>query len=225
MCGRFVRSSPVSTLVEIFHAAPAPIEISQSFNVAPSQDIVIINNTGKRELIKCRWGFLPPWIKDLSDGSPMINARAETIDEKPSFKEAFKKQRCLIIADGFYEWKREKQKMIPYYIRLKTVKPFGFAGLYNYSSSPDGNTICGCASITTESNDLVASIHNRMPVIVPEEKVGMWLDPEFEDYEVLKAILCAYPSEEMEMYRVSDGVNSPKIDSENNILAVKGSGV
>ena len=221
MCGRFVRSSPVSSIVEIFHVASAPIELSLSYNIAPSQDIVIINNTGKRELIKCRWGFLPPWIKDLSEGNPMINARAETLDEKPSFKEAFKRQRCLIIADGFYEWKREKQKKIPYFIRLKTVKPFGFAGLYNYWSSPDGNKICGCAIITTESNDLVASIHNRMPVIVPEEKVDMWLDPELKDYEVLKRILCAFPSEEMEMYRVSNVVNSPKIDSENNILPLE----
>jgi len=219
MCGRFVRSSPVSTIIELFHAAPASFELSSSFNIAPSQDILIINDTGKRELIKCRWGFLPPWIKDLSEGSPMINARAETIDEKPSFREAFKKQRCLIIADGFYEWKREKQK-IPYFIRLKSGKPLGFAGLYHYSSSSEGNKICGCAIITTEANDLVASIHNRMPVIVPEEKIDMWLDPEYKDYVALKGILCAYPSEEMEMFRVSNAVNSPKFDSENNILPV-----
>src|SRR5208282_3477146 len=152
MCGRFVRSSPVSSIVEIFHTAPASVDFSQSYNIAPSQDIIIINNTGKRELIKCRWGFLPPWIKDLSEGSFMINARAETIDIKPSFKEAFKRRRCLIIADGFYEWKWEKQKKVPYYIRLKTVNPFAFAGLYNYWPSPDGNKICGCAIITTESN-------------------------------------------------------------------------
>ena len=221
MCGRFVRSSPVSTIIEVFHIAPASFELSSSYNIAPSQDILIINNTGKRELIKCRWGFLPPWIKDLSEGSPMINARAETIDEKPSFKEAFKKQRCLIIADGFYEWAREKPKKIPYYIRLKSGKPMGFAGLYQYSSYPAGNKICGCAIITTEANDLVAAIHNRMPVIVLEEKVDMWLDPEFKDYEVLKGMLCPYPSEEMEMYRVSNIVNSPKFDSGSNILPVE----
>jgi len=218
MCGRFVRSSPVSTIIEVFHVSPPSFELSSSYNVAPSQDILIINNTGIRELIKCRWGFLPPWIKDLSEASPMINARAETIDEKAYFKEAFKKQRCLIIADGFYEWEREKQKKIPYYIRLKSGKPVGFAGLYNYSSYPDGNKICGCAIITTESNDLVASIHNRMPVIVPEEKVDMWLDPEFKDYEALKDILRPYPSEEMEMFKVSNAINSLKFDSEKNIL-------
>ena len=217
MCGRFVRSSPVSTIIEVFHVAPASFELSQSYNVAPSQDIVIINDTGKRELVKCRWGFLPPWIKDLAEGSPVINARADTIDERPYFQEAFKKQRCLVIADGFYEWERVKQRKIPYYIRLKSGKPMGFAGLYQYSSYA-GNKICGCAIITTESNDLVAAIHNRMPVIVSEEKIDIWLDPEFKDYEALKGILCAYPAEAMEMYRVSNMVNSPKFDSDENIL-------
>src|SRR5271169_2990039 len=100
MCGRFVRSSPVSTIIEIFHVSHASFDITSSHNIAPSQDILIINNTGKRELIKCRWGFLPPWIKDISEANPMINARAETIDEKPYFRDAFKKQRCLVIADG-----------------------------------------------------------------------------------------------------------------------------
>jgi len=217
MCGRFVRSSPVSSVVEIFHCSPASFELSPSYNVAPSQDIIIINDTGKRELIKCRWGFLPPWIKDLSEGSPVINARAETIDEKPYFKEAFKKHRCLVIADGFYEWKREKQK-IPFYILLKSGKPMGFAGLYHYSSSTDGNKICGCAIITTESNELVSVIHNRMPVIVPDGKVDMWLDPGFKDYEALKTVLCPYPSEELEMIKVSNAVNSVKNDLPGNIL-------
>ncbi|MGD0281624.1 MAG: SOS response-associated peptidase [Dissulfurispiraceae bacterium] len=217
MCGRFVRSSPVSTIIEIFHVASASFELSSSYNISPSQDIVIINNTGTRELVKCRWGFLPPWIKDISEVSPMINARSETIDEKPYFKEAFRKQRCLIIADGFYEWKREKKK-IPYYLRLKSGKPFGLAGLYNYSSCPDGNKICGCAIITTESNDLVASIHNRMPVIVPENRIDMWLDPSFPDYNALKGILRPYASEEMEMFKISNMINSPKFDSATNIL-------
>lgn len=221
MCGRFTRITPVSSIVEIYHAAPPSFELSSSHNVAPTQDIIIISDTGKRELIKCRWGFLPPWIKDISEANPMINARAETIDEKPYFREAFKKQRCLVIADGFYEWKRDKQKKVPYYIRLKSGKPMGFAGLYNYSSLSDGNKICGCAIITTESNDLVAAIHNRMPVIVQDDKVDMWLDPTCHDYEVLKDILRPYPSEELEMYRVSNAVNSPNFDSEGNIFPVE----
>lgn len=164
---------------------------------------------------------MPPWIKDISEASPMINARAETIDEKPYFKEAFKKHRCLVIADGFYEWKRDKQKKIPYYIRLKSGKPMGFAGLYQYSSLPAVSKICGCAIITTESNSLVSAIHNRMPVIVPEENVDLWLNPGVKDYNALKGFLRPYASEEMEMYQVSNTVNSPKFDSATNILPVE----
>jgi len=218
MCGRFTRITPASTIIEVFHASAPSFELAASYNVAPTQDIIIISDTGKRELIKCRWGFLPAWIKDISEANPMINARAESIDEKPYFKEAFRKQRCLVIADGFYEWRREKKKKTPYYIRIKSGKPMGFAGIYNYWASPDGNKICGCAIITTESNDLVATIHDRMPVIVPENKIDLWLDPGCKDYEALKGILKACPSEELEMHMVSNAVNSPKNDSEANIL-------
>lgn len=221
MCGRFVRITPITSIVEIFHVESPSFDLSASYNIAPSQDIVIVNDSGRRELVRCRWGFLPPWIKDIAEGSPMINARAETIYEKASFKEAFRKQRCLIIADGFYEWKREKQKKTPFYIRLKSAQPMGFAGIYNYRSSPEGDKICGCAIITTWSNDLVASIHDRMPVLVPQEKVDMWLDPSCTDYEALKAMLRPYPSEDMTMHKVSNTVNSPTFDSESNILPIE----
>jgi putative SOS response-associated peptidase YedK len=127
----------------------------------------------------------------------------------------------LIIADGFYEWKRENRKKVPHYVRLKSGKPFGFAGLYNYWNSPEGDKICGCAIITTEANDLVASIHDRMPVIMPQEKVDMWLDPAFRDFESLKGILRPYPSEKLEMYKVSSRVNSPKFDSAANISPIE----
>jgi putative SOS response-associated peptidase YedK len=220
MCGRFVRSSPISLIVEIFKVGSTMSGASASYNVAPSQEILIINDKGKRELVKCRWGFLPPWVKDLSEGSRMINARAETLDEKSSFKAAFKKQRCLIIADGFYEWKKEKRKKVPYYIRLKSPGPFGFAGLYNQWTSPDGEKICSCTIITTAANDLVATIHDRMPAIVPRDKVDMWLDPGFQDSEMLKRILRPYPSEEIEMYPVSSKINSVKMDSATNITPI-----
>ncbi len=221
MCGRFTRTTSISSIVEIYHASPASFDLSSSYNVTPSQDIIIVNDTGKRELVNCRWGFLPPWIKDLSEGAPVINARAESIDEKPYFIEAFRKQRCLVIADGFYEWKRDAKKRIPYYIRLKSGKPMAFAGLYNLGASADGNKICGCAIITTESNDLVASIHNRMPVIVLDGKVDTSLDPACKDYDGLKGILKPYPSDELEMFRVSDKVNSPKNDTGENIIRLE----
>jgi putative SOS response-associated peptidase YedK len=217
MCGRFVRSSPISRIVEMFHVGSVISGAVPSYNVAPSQEILIINDRGQRELVNCRWGFLPPWIKDISEGNRLINARAETVGEKPSFREAFKRQRCLIIADGFYEWSKKARKKVPYYLRLKSGSPFGFAGLYRHGTSPEGSKLCSCAIITTEANDLVASIHDRMPVIVPQEKVDIWLDPGFQDEEALKGLLLPYPSEEMEMYRVSGRVNSPGVDSADNI--------
>jgi putative SOS response-associated peptidase YedK len=217
MCGRFVRSSPISSIVDTFHVDSAAADLSASYNIAPSREILIINTSGQRELVKCRWGFLPPWAKDFSEGGMMINARAESLDRKPSFRAAFRKQRCLIVADGFYEWKRKDRKKTPYYVKLKSGGPFGLAGLYNYGKSPDGNGICGCAVITTEANALVSSVHDRMPAIVPVEKVGMWLDPSCEDLGALKEILVPYPPENMEMYRVSSRVNSGSIDSEVNI--------
>ena len=223
MCGRFVRSSPISLIVEMFHVGSVISGASPSYNVAPSQEILIINDRGQRELVHCRWGLLPPWIKDISEGNRLINARAETVDEKPSFKAAFKKQRCLIIADGFYEWSKKKQQKVPYYLRLKSGRPFGFAGIYAPWTSPEGSRLCSCAIITTEANDLVASIHDRMPVIVPQEKVDIWLDPGFQDEKALKDLLAPYPSEEMEMYRVSGRVNSPGVDSADNITPHDGS--
>lgn len=221
MCGRFVRSSPISSIIEIFNVESPPPEVSASYNIAPTQDILIINNRGKRELVKCRWGFLPPWVKDLSERS-VINARAETIDEKPSFKSAFKKQRCLIIADGFYEWKKENRKKIPHFIRLRSGKPFGFAGLYNQWTSPTGEKICTCVIITTDANDLISHVHDRMPVIVPQDKVDIWLDPDFQNFETLKEIFRPYPSEELEMFPVSSKVNSANVDSTVNTLPADG---
>ena len=220
MCGRFVRSSPISSIVDTFHVDSVAADLSASYNTAPSREILIVNTKGQRELVKCRWGFLPPWVRDLPEGGGMINARAETLDQKPSFQAAFREQRCLIVADGFYEWKRKDRKKVPYYIKLKSSGPFGLAGLYNYWNSPDGSSICGCAIITTEANDLVSTVHDRMPVIVPREKVDMWLDPSCEDLAALKGILGPYPAEKMEMYRVSRRVNSAATDSEANIAPV-----
>jgi putative SOS response-associated peptidase YedK len=218
MCGRFVRSSPIESIVRTFNVAVTSAVLAESYNIAPTQEILIINERGKRELGRCRWGLAPSRGGELSAGSGMINARAETLDQKPSFKELFRKQRCLIVADGFYEWKKEKGRKSPYYIRLKSRRPCGFAGLYNRWTSPEGESICTSTIITTEANELVAPVHDRMPAIVPENKVDMWLDPGFQNILALKELLKAYPADEMEMFRVSDKVNSPKIDVTANIV-------
>ena len=220
MCGRFVRSSSLKDIADYFGVEQPLYEFPPSYNVAPTQDVVIINKLGMKQLVKCHWGFVPPWSKDLSIGSKMINARSETVAEKPSFKTAFKHQRCLVIANGFYEWQKDKNRKIPVYIRLKSGKPFGFAGLYNVWISPEGEAICTCTILTTESNDLVSTIHDRMPVIIPRDREDLWLEPKVNDVELLRGLLRSFPSEEMELIRVSDRVNSPKFNSPDNIKAV-----
>ena len=220
MCGRFVRSSPVSLVCEAFNIQQASIEIAPSYNISPSQEIVIINNKGTKQLIQCRWGFLPSPAKDASMGSRMINARAETVALKPTFKSAFKKQRCLVIADGFYEWRKINNKKTPVYIHLKSGRPFGFAGLYNPWTSPEGERICTCTIITTSANELLEPIHNRMPVIISRDKEDLWLNPFEQDQNVLLELLKPYPSAEMEIYEVSSNVNSPKYNSPDAINPV-----
>jgi putative SOS response-associated peptidase YedK len=131
---------------------------------------------------------------------------------------------CLIIADGFYEWRKEDRRKVPVYIRLKTRKPFGFAGLYNTWVSPEGEAICTCTVVTTEANELLREVHNRMPVIVPRDKEDFWLNPRNEDWEGLQAMLKPYPSEEMEYYRVSTKVNSVAYNSPENITPARATG-
>ena len=217
MCGRFVRITPIPVIVKKFKAKQVFADLAPSYNIAPTQEIVIINDEGVRQLVQCTWGFVPSWAKDPSIGNKMINARSETVAEKPAFRSAFKKKRCLVIADGFYEWRTEGKKKFPMYIRLKSGEPFGFAGLYNVWTSPDGKQTCTCTIITTEANEAVKPIHDRMPVILPRDKEDIWLNPALEDKEELLAALKPYPPEEMEAYEVSTKVNSPQYNSPVNI--------
>ncbi|MEE9523768.1 MAG: SOS response-associated peptidase, partial [Thermodesulfovibrionales bacterium] len=178
MCGRFVRNSSIPEIAKEFDADEPPFEMETSYNVAPTQNIVIVINDGENKLVQCKWGFIPSWAKDDKMAHKMINARGETVSDKPAFRSAFKKQRCLVVADGFYEWKKEGKSRIPVYIRLRSRKPFGLAGLYSVWHSPEGKDICTSTIITTDSNKLVAPVHNRMPVIIREEARDLWLDPE-----------------------------------------------
>jgi putative SOS response-associated peptidase YedK len=209
MCGRFVRSSQIAVIKTEFRVKKALDEIGPSYNIAPTQEILIINDEGVKQLIACTWGFIPSWAKDPSIGHKTINARSETVAEKPMFRSAFKKHRCLVIADGFYEWEKTEKKKVPFYIRLRTGKPFGFGGLYSHWTSPEGKTVCTCTIITTTANELIEAIHDRMPVIIPKDKEDLWLDPELHDHDVLLDLLKPYPADLMEMYAVSTKVNSP----------------
>ncbi len=157
-----------------------------------------------------RWGLIPYWAKDESIGNKLINARAETLEEKPSFRKSFEQKRCLILADGFYEWKKEGRVKKPHRITLHDGKPFAFAGLWNSWVSPTGQTINSCTIITTTPNRLMEPIHNRMPVILPQDMESLWLDERLISSNEVKGLLRPFPAEQMEAYEVSPLVNSPR---------------
>jgi putative SOS response-associated peptidase YedK len=214
MCGRFTLSSDPNTIQETFFGVKVPPEMSARYNISPTQPVAVIPNDGENAVDFFTWGLIPSWAKDPSIGSRMINARAETLAEKPSFRSAYRRRRCLILADGFYEWKPEpgSSSKTPYYFRLESGDPFGIAGLWEQWFAPDGSEIKSCTIITTEPNDLVSKVHNRMPVILPEDGYGRWLEVSEVDPERLQPLLAPYPSIEMLAYPVSRLVNSPAND-------------
>ncbi len=213
MCGRFVLVTEIILIAKEFNIQDMVSDLKPSYNIAPSQDIAVVMNEGINKLKTCRWGLIPSWAKDKSIGNKMINARAETLHEKPSFKKNLKKRRCLILADGFYEWKKDKKLKLPYYIYQKTKNIMAFAGLWDKWTSPDNEVITSCTIITTTANDLLKNLHHRMPVILKREEQKIWLDPMIQDQESLRSLLKPYPSEEMDFYEVSNPVNSPANNS------------
>ncbi len=213
MCGRFAQLEPVSTIIRAFLIDDVLVDVIPAYNIPPGSSIIsVLARDGKRALVSFQWGLVPSWAKDSSIGQNMINARAETVSQKPSFKAAFKSRRCLIIASGFYEWKREGKIKVPFYIALTSGQPFGFAGLHETWMSPQGKELHTCTIITTGANDIMRPIHDRMPVIIPREHEKMWLDAKATPDEAL-ALLVPYPADEMTAYPVSTLVNSPKNDS------------
>jgi putative SOS response-associated peptidase YedK len=198
MCGRFVLISDLKNIQNNFDIQNISCEHQPSWNIVPNQSVpVVICHNGINQLVCYRWGLIPSWSKDPSIANKLINARAETVDKKPSFKDAFKKRRCLIVADGFYEWKREGKSKIPLYFYLKSNRPFGFAGLYETWISPDKKEIKTCVIITTAANELIAPVHDRMPVILSREQERVWLDTNMVDVSGLLSILKPYPVYEM----------------------------
>jgi putative SOS response-associated peptidase YedK len=182
-----------------FNVQELSCQYQPSWNIAPGQFIpAIIHHDGKNLLVCFRWGLIPSWSKDPSVANKLINARSETVHQKPSFRAAFKKRRCLIVADGFYEWKKEGNKKMPLYYYLKSGRPFGFAGLYETWLSPDKKEINTCTIITTAANELIAPVHDRMPVILSGDQERAWLGSNASDVAALKSILKPYPAEEMD---------------------------
>jgi len=213
VCGRVTLTLTLQEVAEILNLEEE-IDWQPRYNIAPTQQVpVVVKEEDENHLRLFQWGLIPYWAKDPSVGNKMINARAETIDAKPSFRHCFSKQRCLILADGFYEWKREGKTRIPYRFTLSDRKLFGFAGIWDTWKSPDGREIFSCSIITTAPNALMAPLHNRMPVILEQAKERVWLDPFFTDFEYLKSFLKPYPADLMHSYQVSACVNSANHDS------------
>lgn len=210
MCGRFVLVTDLSKISECFNIQGSAGDCNTGWNISPGQNIsAVIQKNGQNIVESFLWGLIPYWAKDPSIGNKLINARAETIGEKPSFRFAFRKRRCLIVVDGFYEWKTEGKKKIPLYFYFKSGEPFGLAGLHESWMSPDQKQVNTCTIITTDSNSLISSIHDRMPVIIPKELEQTWLKENIEDKSLLLSILRPYPANEMD-YKVGMGPNFTK---------------
>lgn len=224
MCGRFVSASPPEELAAYFDAAEVVGDrvLDANYNVAPTDDVyVVLVDEGVRRLATHRWGLVPPWADDLRIGARMINARAETVAERNGFKQAFAARRCLVPADGFYEWQArlgEKRKE-PMFIHRVDGEPFAFAGLWERWRSrqpePEGGAapwVRSCSIITGAANDTVAPVHDRMPVALPRSAWATWLDPEVDDLNVLRSLLVAVPPEQVTVHPVSSRVNDVRHD-------------
>lgn len=214
MCGRYTIIAPFVQIIRRFNTSKHPEEQSYkpNYNVAPGTQILAVVNDGTvNRLGYLKWGLIPAWATDPKIGYKMINARAESITTKPSFKSAFKRHRCLIIADSFYEWTHDDPKnKHPFRFKMNNDDLFAMAGLWESWKSPDGQVIHSATIITTEANEIMAPIHNRMPVILTKEDEQRWIDPSIQDSEQLSFLLKPYDADKMDTYEVSKDVNSPR---------------
>ena len=217
MCGRFsltLELEEIELYLSDTFQIHRPLDMPfPRYNIAPTQQVLSVISDGEGYRAgPLTWGLVPPFAKDEKMGSRLINARAETIAEKPSFKHSFYHRRCLVLADGFYEWKKLNDKKIPYRIRIKDQPIFAFAGLWSKYTNPQGKNIFTCTIITTESNHFMSKIHHRMPVILTPEQQKLWLDPRIKDRDTLESLLVQYDDQLMDMYSVSTDVNNVKND-------------
>jgi putative SOS response-associated peptidase YedK len=216
MCGRYSLIF-IDDLGNRFRVFNPMIGSRSRFNIAPGSEMPVIVREEKNELIMMKWGLVPHWTQDIQTAKRPINARAETLSEKPSFYELLKNRRCLVPASGFFEWKREGKRKIPFYFHLPENPLFAFAGLYDRWTGSDGNCLCTYTIITTEPNELAAKIHNRMPSILLPEHEDRWLSKTLTNAGDLKKLLAPFPAKNMEMYPVSPLVNTPEADDERII--------
>ena len=214
MCGRYTITVTIEELMARFMAEDATVPFHRPrYNVAPTQLVPVVIHDGTRNRLgMLKWGLVPPWAEDERIGARMINARAETLEERPAFRRAFRFKRCILPADGFYEWKRDGKRKRPLRIVLRDGGVFGMAGLYETWTGPDGRKVHTCAVVTTAPNRLMADIHDRMPVILRREDEALWLDRNVQDPERLRPLLQPYPAEEMEAYEVDPRVGNVAFD-------------
>jgi putative SOS response-associated peptidase YedK len=208
MCGRYTLSTPIEALEQRFRAALSSEALTPTYNAAPSQALPVICNIHPQEITVSAWGFVPEWADGRADVKPLINARAETVATKPTFRQAFRSKRCLVLTNGFYEWKRAGKSKIPHRIALKSEEPFAFAGIWSTVHDPSGHPYTTFAILTTEANELVARIHNRMPVILHARNEAAWLNQRCTPDEA-QALLVPFPADLLTLYEVSPRINSP----------------
>ncbi|ADE15176.1 protein of unknown function DUF159 [Nitrosococcus halophilus Nc 4] len=221
MCGRYTLHASLEQLAAHFHLSQTQ-ELTPRFNIAPSQAVPAVRGeSSQRELTMLRWGLIPHWAKEEKTSYSMINARAETVATKPAFRGAFRHRRCLIPADGFYEWKPATDgAKQPYYIRRRNGEVFAFAGLWEHWEGETGKCIDSCTIIVTDANKLIQPIHDRMPVILEPADYEAWLNPKNQAANTLTALLKPYPPESMEAYPVSRRVNRPTNDDPECIVSI-----
>ena len=209
MCGRYTLKTPISELQAQFGLLTAPEALPARYNIAPSQDVAIVSNESPTALTWARWGLIPSWAKDAHIGYKMINARGETLAEKPSYRRLVKARRCLVLTDGFYEWMPGEREKTPMYIHLKGEKAFAFGGLWDSWTSPEGKAVKSVTIITTSANAFVAPVHDRMPLILNPTDYARWLSPTEQN---VADLIVPYQKDNLEAWAVSRRVNSPKND-------------
>jgi putative SOS response-associated peptidase YedK len=213
MCGRYTLTKEEKRLLERYGNPPGYQEAFRPrFNIAPTQQALVFLIEENPVLKNLRWGLIPSWAQDEKIGNQMINARCETVAEKPAFRAAFKKRRCLVVADGFYEWIKTPDGKAPVWITQRNHEPFCFAGLWESWRSPEGKDVRTFSIITTTANELLSCVHTRMPVILGEKDYNQWLDPKVADKDSLAKLLRPYASEAMQFYPVNTLVNNPRHD-------------
>jgi putative SOS response-associated peptidase YedK len=221
MCGRFTLRAPAERVQREFQLEEVP-SMEARYNIAPTQSVLAVRRaSAELEAVMLKWGLIPSWAKDASIGAKLINARSETVAEKPSFREAFLRRPCLIPADGFYEWQRRGDRKQPYYFRFTDERLFAFAGLWEKWRTPEGQSLESCSILTTQANELLGAVHDRMPVILHPETYDLWLDGDVRKQGLRQELLRPFPAAEMTAYPVSASVNSPRHQGEGLVLPLQ----